>query len=136
MFAKKIIQLQLEQQLDRLWQQAEDIRPMRLFETGRTNFRTGIVEGSGNISHFEKTELRPDSPKALVDLVAGTIARSLPAYQDTVLYTLAGPVTGGRVVKQLPNIWGPRCTDVPLAEMIEKEVLQRTGRKITVALAN
>jgi glucokinase len=109
---------------------------MRLvMDLGGTCIRHAYVSHDGklDVSRFctEKVAQAISTPDELCEMLVGIIAAADRLQTDFVL-SFAGPISAdNRVVRRYTNVL-PLDADLPVAEMIEKAVRKRVGRRIRV----
>jgi glucokinase len=108
--------------------------PRLIFDLGGTRVRTALVNESGTIvegtRRSEKIARTITTREGLRDLlVAEVMSRGLG--QDTHVLSLAGPISAdNRVIRKYTNVL-PREFDIPISDLVEREIRRRTAQKIS-----
>jgi len=105
-----------------------------VFDLGGTCVRTALVHPSGAIDPDTRSSGRTAKTIAtregLRDMIVDTI-QSQGLQQRTHVLSLAGPVSGdNRVIRKYTNVLKDEF-DIPISDMVEREVMRRTGNGIT-----
>lgn len=109
---------------------------MRLvLDMGGTCIRFGLVDHNGALDsrgcHAEKIAREISARRDLCDLVGQRI-ETLGGEQANFVLSIAGPVSAdNRIVRKYTNVL-PGDADIPVADMVEKAVKERTGRNVRV----
>jgi predicted NBD/HSP70 family sugar kinase len=107
--------------------------PRLVFDLGGTSVRTAFVHPSGAIDagtrKSEKVAKTLSTREGLRDLIVETIV-SRGLGQRAHVLSLAGPISSNnRVIRKYTNVL-PQEFDIPISDMVEKEVRRRTAREI------
>jgi predicted NBD/HSP70 family sugar kinase len=107
--------------------------PRLVFDLGGTCVRTALVDAAGSIApgsrSSEKIAQSISTSAGLRDLIVDRIVAS-GSRQRTHVLSLAGPISpDNRVIRKYTNVLKDEF-DIPISDMVERELRRRTGEKI------
>ena len=107
--------------------------PRLVFDLGGTCVRSAVLDASGAVGRgtrkSEKIARTITSREGLQDLIVDTILSQSTPQRNYVL-SLAGPISpDNRVIRKYTNVLKDDF-DIPISDMVEKEITRKTGRSI------